>query len=520
MRLRWASTLAALAAVALAVGCSAAPSAPGATAGPTIPLLRVGDDGVISVLNAGQDIGDNVYGALENLLKFGPSGQVQPSLATSVTEPSPVSYIYHLRQGVKFWDGNEMTSADVVNSLNYYRAPGLYTDAQFASVKNITAAGRYTVAVTLKQPYAPWSSQLAGSGPIFEKKFADEHKATMGRPGVLIMGTGPFKVDSFDPTTGIELSASPRWWGGNVPVKRVSVKLFSNETNMALAFRAGEIDVAFPLNAHAFTSTSGVQVTGTPAFAEGYFGMNYHRGPWNDIHVRRAVAYALNRPEIIAALGNTALPVSTLIPPIQLRRLGSQAQVNALLGTLPSYPYSIAQAQAEMALSAYPHGFTSTSQTITFGAYTPVDEVIAAELGKIGINLKLKVIGFTQFLALADGPKSALGALYATFNLSSPDPGSYPSFILGSNNIPSGYNWANYNPPAVDTLISNGVTTQNPAQRLAIYGQMLKTLATDVPYVPLYLEDYNLALATRFRWPQFTVYTQLGAWELHIKPAA
>jgi peptide/nickel transport system substrate-binding protein len=484
-------------------------------------MLRVGDDAALaSALDTGTDKGNNAYGALESLTRFGPDGQVEPALASSVSQPNPVTYVYHLRQGVQFWDGNEMTSADVVNALNYYREPGSYISTELASVKSVTATGRYTVVVTLKHPYAPWLAETSTYVPIFEKKFQDEHRTTMGQPGVLIQGTGPFKIDSFDATTGIEFSANPYWWGGKVPIQHLSVKIFSSETSEALAFRAGEIDVANDvLNPRAFSSASGGTMLSTPAFAEGYLGMDVHQAPWNDIHVRRAVAYALNRPDVIAALGNGATPVSTLIPPIQLARLGSQTQVSALVDSLPSYPYDLAKARAELAQSAYPHGFTATTQTISFGAYTPATEAVAGDLAKIGINLKIKVISFNQYLALWDGPKSAIGALYGTFNVSNPDPDSFASSLLGSSNIPvGGYDMANYAPSVIDSLLKQGTATQDPAKRLAIYGQLLKIVGTDLPYVPIYIEDYNVALSSKFTWPGYNVYTQSGAWELHIKP--
>ncbi|HEX6523869.1 MAG TPA: ABC transporter substrate-binding protein [Streptosporangiaceae bacterium] len=523
MKIRLPVILAATAVVALAGGCSS--SSPAASSGSSsaaaaIPLLRVGDDAALAAIDAGQDKGNDVYGTLESLTQFGPGGQVEPALASSVTQPNPVTYVYHLRQGVQFWDGNEMTSSDVVNALDYYRQPGAYIATEVSSVKSITATGRYTVVVALKYPYAPWLSVTTSQIPVFEKKFQDEHPTTMGQPGVLIQGTGPFKIDSFDPTTGLELSANPHWWGGRVPIKHVSVKLFASETSEALAFRASEIDGAYDvLNPRAFASASGATMLSTPAFAEGYFGMNVHQAPWNDIHVRRAVAYALNPSDIIAALGNGATPVSTLIPPIQLTRLGSQAQVSTLVKSLPSYLFDLAKAKAELAQSAYPHGFTATTQTISFGAYTPATEAIAGDLGKIGINLKIKVIGFNQYEALVSGPKASVGGVYGTFNVTNSDPTAFPSFILGSNNIPAGgFNWANYDPPVIDTLINEGTTTQDPAKRLAIYGQMLKILATDMPWVPIYIEDYNFALSSKYTWPGYDVYTQWGAWELHIKP--
>ncbi len=179
---------------------------------------------------------------------------------------------------------------------------------------------------------------------------------------------------------------------------------------------------------------------------------------------------------------------------------------------MPSYPYNLATAKRELAESAYPHGFTATTQTITFASYTPVNEAVAGDLAKIGINLKLKTIGFTQYLAFASGDKNAIGGLYATMNVTNPDPDSFPSALLGSVNIADGgYDWANYDPPVIDTLIKAGETTQDPAQRLAIYRQMLKTLATDLPYVPLYIQDYNVALSGEFHAGRITTCTRNGA---------
>lgn len=92
--------------------------------GPVIPQLVVGDDGACTTLAPASSSGCQSYGALEQLLKFGPDGQVEPNLATSVDEPNPTTYVIHLRPGVRFWDGNEITSADIVNALEYYRRAG------------------------------------------------------------------------------------------------------------------------------------------------------------------------------------------------------------------------------------------------------------------------------------------------------------------------------------------------------------------------------------------------------------
>ncbi len=252
----------------------------------------------------------------------------------------------------------------------------------------------------LSQPDAAFESWLAEESLIFEKKFQEEHPTTMGDPSVGIMGTGAFEVDSWDPTTGIQLSANPHWWGGPVRVEHVSVKFFANETSEALAFGAGEVNVAFPADS-SFGSTAGVKVDWVPSDYEGMFSMNVQVAPWDNIYVRRAVAYALDRADLVKALGIPGQAVTTLIPPDQLGLLGSRAQVNALISSLPSYPCNLAKAKAELALSPYPHGFTAPTNTLEHGTYTPETEVIAAELAKIGINLNIKEQSFTQWISTA-----------------------------------------------------------------------------------------------------------------------
>ena len=184
---------------------------------------------------------------------------LEPELATSVSQPNSLTYTYHLRHGVKFWDGNPMTSADVVYSLDYQSKPGVPTSVYFANVKSIVADGPDTVVITLKQPDAGWKYSLSYEGVIFEKSFALAHPSDLGNPGVLIEATGPWEINSLDPTQGMELSANPHWWGGKVPIQHITVKYFSTETSEALAMRSGEIDVAFPQDGKAFASVSGAE---------------------------------------------------------------------------------------------------------------------------------------------------------------------------------------------------------------------------------------------------------------------
>jgi peptide/nickel transport system substrate-binding protein len=377
----------------------------------------------------------------------------------------------------------------------------------------VIARDRYTVVVTLKHPDASWRYEVVSGAPIFEKKFQQEHKTTMGQPGVFIMGTGPWKFDSFNPSTGMELSANPNWWAGKVPIQHISIKFFADETSMDIAYRAGSLDVVGPRDGRAFEKTAGTKVTASaPSGGIGYWCMNVNIAPWNDVHVRRAVAYAINRSDFVTAYGGFATPVSTLIPADDLTSIASTAQVDALLKTVPQYPFSLAKARAELAKSAYPHGFTATTDTPDYAIYPNMNEVISGELAKIGITLKVNSVDIGKWVTDYFGPKT-YGSNFVTWFSSTPDPSAHTTEILGSKNVG---NAAGYTPPAVDALLKQGISTLNVPKRLAIYGKLMRRLATDMPYVPLYEETANIAIVPKYRLQH--KFSRFTTWALDIRP--
>jgi peptide/nickel transport system substrate-binding protein len=463
----------------------------------TLSALRVGLPGAVTTLDAFRS-STAVYItdlALETLMKIGPDGQVRP-----------------------FWDGSELTADDVANSLNYFRYPGSQMATFYPPIKSIVPVNRYTVAVTLKRPDATWNF-ISAMYPtqIFKKTFQDAHKTTYGQPGVLTMGTGPFKIDSLNPTSGAELSANPRWWGGAVPLKRLSLKWFADDTSRALALRGGAIDLAPEVgNGQAFAATSGAKVISAPGCGLGVFSMPTAAAPWNDIHVRRAVAYALNRGDIVKAAGGFATPVTTMIPPSQLRGIASQGQITALLKSLPQYPFNLAKAKAEMAQSAYPNGFKATLPEFAYLGNINAGQAIAAQLKQIGINAQVTELpGFGAWAGAVLAAPDKRQATFFTNGCYSPDPNWY-SYLLGSA---AGFNTASYKGAGVDDLLDQGKSTSVPAKRFAVYSKLLQRLATDVPYIPLFVQNDLLGLSSKVTWPGFNNFWINGPWALDVKSA-
>ena len=171
-----------------------------------------------------------------------------------------------------------------------------------------------------------------------------------------------------------------------------------------------------------------------------------------------------------------------------------------------------------MARSGYPRGFTATT-VIDNGAYGPNDpniiQVIAAELQKIGITLKIREVTGTQYGGAYTNPPG--GDLFAQFGAVSPDPSVFPSYCLGSA---ATLNVASYSNTSINTLLTDGLTTSNPAERLAIYGQLLKQVATDIPYIVLFYTNNFTALSSKYTLPPFIVFPSFFSWALHLKQAA
>lgn len=514
-------------AVALLVAgaCVGVASAAAGRSAESISNFRVGST-TISTLDYDKSNSGYYYGmgqlVLEPLVVLSKAGKIQPWLASSWNQSSPTTFVYHLRRGVKFSDGAPLTARDVVFSLNYYRKQGSANSYNFPStLKAITAVGSSTVKIAFTAPNAAWAVIPTGAQlGIFEEKFYEQHKGTFGQPGTGVVGTGPWQISKFDPTSGATLTTNPHYWHGAPAIKQISWTFYSSETSEALAFRSGEIDLAFPSDNKSFASTAGTKLVTAPGEQlEITLSMNTLVAPWSDLHVRRAVAYAINRRALIQAYGGYAQPAYTLIPPVLLRQLGSQSQVDAALKGVPTYPYSVAKAKAELKKSAFPNGAKVTLAALNQPAIVNMTQVLKSQLAAVGIQATIKVENVDPNTAEITGSdRKAVQSQIAPYGGVSPDPGGIYDYALGSKNASSGnWNASNWSNPVVDKLIAQGFAATKPSTRLRIYGQLLEELGQNEPYVPIAMVNGTVALASKYTWPTFdSFWANLGPWALGV----
>lgn len=502
-------------------GSSARTAEPGeAESDQVVEQLAVGIPGQIATLNPHENIASGQYAnslGLETLLRIDQDGNLQPWLATDWEAVSDTVYEYTLREGVEFWDGTELTSEDVKFVWDTHRKGG---QPFFGSIESIDTPDPYTVVVNLSEPNAAWQyTPGLFYSFIYQKDFYEEDPKEFGQPGRLVMGTGPWQIDSLSPTVGMELSANPDYWGGEPPIKAISVKSFADENAMALAMRAGEIDVA-PVVAQpkGFNAAAGGQMTTTTSTcAIALLGMPTQTAPFDDVHVRRAVAHAINRDDIVAAKqGAAGAPLTTMIPPPVLASLGDEDEVEEAVAGLPTYEYDLEKARAELAESKVPDGFEV--EFVTTSLYAPVAQVIAAQLAEIGIELDVRSIGDTEFTTRLVGDAEQRPMTFSETGACTPDP-SWNDIWLGSapEGGPSTLNFANYTPPRIDELQDEGLATLDPSERLDIYTEILDMVGTDVPYVPLYTEGATYA-SQDYELRDFGSYWTNTPWALNLVP--
>ena len=170
-----------------------------------------------------------------------------------------------------------------------------------------------------------------------------------------------------------------------------------------------------------------------------------------------------------------------------------------------------------MAESAYPKGFSATLVEGVYGSTVNMAQVAAAELQKIGITPQSRHSRSTPGKPAETGPVSQRQTSFSTGGCEGPDVSGYDHYIGQFRPIQLG----RLPPAAVDKLVAAGLATTKPAQRFAIYSKLLQRVAADVPYVPLYVDEYAVALDNKFVIPAFNQPAfQFDDWALQLKPAA
>jgi peptide/nickel transport system substrate-binding protein len=421
----------------------------------------------------------NLY---DTLVRVDAQNNIQPDLATSWSYSTPTELVFTLRTDVKFTDGTSFDANAVVFNIDrILNTPTSPRFSELATVKSVVPIDASHVQFNLTKPFAPLLAALTDrAGMILSPTAVQKLGKNLGNTPVNA-GSGPFMFKEWVKGDHLTITRNPHYWqkdaqGNTLPyLQSVTYHGITNGTVEFTNLQTGTIDVAdtvdpnFVAQAKANSSLVYHQIPGLSFYG---IELNVSVAPLNNVHVRRAVAWGVNRDEIL----NTALKGVGVVAQGPLAP-GSWA----FDSSFTPYHYDINQAKAELQLAGMPQGVAFTL-LIASGSplNTQIAQLIQSELQPAGIKVNIQQETFATLLA--DTQAHHFQAAFLGWSgRPDPDGNLYSWFHTGSGN-----NNMLYSNPQVDALLTAARSSNSQATRAQDYIQAQSIIVQDASYVFLY----------------------------------
>jgi peptide/nickel transport system substrate-binding protein len=451
--------------------------------------------------------------------------KLEPALALSWQAVNPTLWRFKLRPGVLFHDGTAFGADDAVFSIERALAPPSQRAFQLKGVAAVRKVDALTIDIQLETPDAVLPEKLQYIA-MMSKAWSEKHGVQRaqdfnGKQETFAVrnanGTGPFRIERYEPDVRIALRRHEAYWGWKDPragnLSLVSFITIRSDATRLAALASGEVDLVMdpPYQDIArLKNDTRLTLVQVPDIGQQYLTFDHARdelefsdvkgrNPFKDLRVRRAVYHAINVPLIIDKVLRgqaeaTGAFLSTLVD-------GSPAELDKRL------PYDPARARQLLGEAGYPNGFSVTLDCVNVAWRENVCQAVAAMLTQVGIRTTLRSSPSNQFFPkLSQGTASfieygwtaspdawnSLNGLFRTFDKSG----------LGT------FNAGRYSNPKLDALIDNIRTEPDLTRRRAMVTTVLRLVAEDLPYIPLYRRTLTWAMAKKFsvvQWPNDTM---------------
>ena len=413
----------------------------------------------------------------EPLVLFDEEGIIGDWLAAEHTiSEDGLVYTFVLRDGLKFSDGSDVTAEDVKFSLERHLTVQGPLPIQ-ADISSVEAQDDKTVVITLNQAYTPFLSELANfSNGILPKDLGGKPEEEFFKNPV---GTGPYVVEEWDPAGDLTFVRNEYYWRGVPSVEKLVYRIVDDDNQAINQLKTGDVDAVEELS---FANASEIDgsdetfvVSGAGWNVEELF-FNTLDEHFQDIHVRRALALAIDREAITQALtfgygekANTVLPNGI--------RYNTSDTVEAL-------SLDVDAAKEELAKSAFPDGFDTTI-SIPSGNNVRMQEaqIIVAAGASIGINIEINA----QEIAAFREDFKALNYSIMINNAVADYPDADSIFAFQVD--PEGFSqcfWTSYHNDDAVALLKKEQVTPDGDERALLCADLQQLLADEVPFIPLY----------------------------------
>lgn len=434
------------------------------------------------------------------LLKFEDDGTVVGDLAESwsVSEDK-LTWTFNLKQGVKFHNGKELTSADVKatfdRALNA-EAGGLRTTEIIKMFTAVEAPDPYTVTITTDGPYGPMESLMCNmSLGIMDADYIEKYGLDLGTSVEGENGTGPFKVVSWERDQEIVVERFDDYFGTPAKLQTVVYTIIPEAASRVIALETGEVDVIDkPTDedlARLEADTENFTVLRKPTISQRLFRFGCNDPIISNTKVRQAIVYAIDRQAIIDALfTGSAYPSTAPLAPVTFG-----------YSNLGEIEQDLELAKSLLAEAGYPDGFdTKIVTTERYQNGIELAEIISQQLAEIGINAEIEVWEWSALSASWNGitadefdqPIFIMGAGPSMRDADGGLRGLYTTSETGLNDRNSGF----YSNAEVDALIEQGMQETDQQKRVEIYKEAMEILYREDPVAFWLFDMYGLAITS------------------------
>lgn len=423
------------------------------------------------------------------LIKLNEDCRVIPDIAESweVLDEGR-TYIFHLKKNVMFTNNREVTSDDFKYSFQRVLSPSgkspntwvlekisgakEFMQGAAPTVSGIACPDRYTVRITLEQPFTPFLHLLTMTAAyVLPHEEVESRGADFSSHPT---GTGPFLLKQWNNNNEIILARNDRYFSGHARIQGIVYRIIPEELTALTEFELGNLNVitvpaaeyarylASPVWKEYLSAMQGLNIY--------YLGFNCSRPPFDDRNVRRAVSYALDREKIL----NTFY---------ERRGRLARGPVPDLLRTWqPAVPLSFNPHEAKRLIDASgikdrPILFYITADQEVID----IAEIIQAYLSSVGLNVRIKQLEWSAYKSAVN--KGEPDLFWLSWWADYPDPDNFLFPLFHSANHGAGGNRSRYSNSSVDRFLEAGQRAVRKDQRAAYYREAEKIIIDDAPWV-------------------------------------
>ena len=437
------------------------------------------------------------------------NSKIVPSLAESWDiSDDGLEYTFHLRQGVKFHNGNDFTAEDVAYTFHRMLTVEGGVNTEFIdqikgadellagetdTLEGVEVVDDYTIKVTLKEPFAGFLASISSPGvSIYDSEATEAAGDQFGMDPAVTVGTGPFEFSSWSFNNQLVLTRNEDYWKGASGLPGVVIKIIPDTETQSMMFESGELDILdldyAADSADRFTETYPDQIVQGPRVGIVYFTMNFNKEPFQDVRVRKAVQMSIDRQAILDALYGGRGQVEQGIFP------------HGLIGFNPDQEeikYDPEAAKALLAEAGYADGFdmeiaadSSASDTMTMAL-----EIVSDQLAEVGIRAEIK--NYDESTWLETRKSGELGSFMSTWSADYNDPDNFIYTFFG-NEEKTRIRSINYPDTEVMERVAKARTIVNEDERLAEYKALEeKLIHEDAAWVPMFSRLHLFAVSKR-----------------------